>query len=172
MNSSSNWRGKINEGWNHTEKYAKSGTKKRDPDQHTRTVHIFVSNVMFNQSARNVVAGVYVIMVLKKNMTEHRKLIGYVPAGLLIIFGMAIAMIETQYVMDSAEHGIVSSCYTTIAVFVPVFSFVFCGIGIAIITTKLTWDFVLGAGIFFSVSIMSFPVFFDMINICSMIGLG
>ena len=105
-------------------------------------------------------------------MTEHRKLIGYVPAGLLIIFGMAIAMIETQYVMDSAEHGIVSSCYTTIAVFVPVFSFVFCGIGIAIITTKSTWDFVLGAGIFFSVSIMSFPVFFDMINICSMIGIG
>ena len=32
-NSFLNWRGGINEGWNYTEKYAKSGIKKRCPDQ-------------------------------------------------------------------------------------------------------------------------------------------
>ena len=104
-------------------------------------------------------------------MTEHWKLIGYIPAIVFVIIGMLVAMINSLDVMDNTEHGIVGSCYTTVVVFAPIFSFVLCGLGIYIITSKLTWECAATAIMFFIVSAISFPVFFGIVDVCSMIGL-
>ena len=104
-------------------------------------------------------------------MARYRKLIFGVLAVIFAIIGAVYVISRMLYVMDNTEYGIVSSCYAMVAVFAPLFAFGFCSGGFGVIASKLNVQSVGGAIICFVIGIASFFVFFNITDICHMIGL-